>query len=62
MQRIGYHLFHSVGSDDVFDLFYDKLEYFHKFYISNLLIYSAISIDSNLDLKESVSISDHVDY
>ena len=62
MQRIGYHIFSSNGADDVFESFYDKLEDFHKLYVNKLLIYSAISIDSNLKVSESVRISDNIDY
>jgi hypothetical protein len=62
MQRIGYHIFASNCADDVFESFYDKLEDFHKLYVNKLLIYSAISIDSNLKVSESVKISDHIDY
>lgn len=62
MQRIGYHIFSSDGTDDVFESFYDKLEEFHKLYVDKLLIYSAISIGANLEVSESVRISDDVDY
>lgn len=62
MQRIGYHIFLSDGTDDVFESFYDKLEEFHKLYVNKLLIYSAISINTNLEVSESVRISDDVDY
>ena len=62
MQKIGYHIFLAQGYDDVFDLFYDKLQDFHRVHVGELLIYSAISIEKDLSVKENVKISDNIDY
>lgn len=62
MQRVGQHIFISENTDEVFDLFFDKLSLFHSFYVGDLLIYSLINVNSDLNLSEEVEISEEFDY
>ena len=59
-KQVGYHIFRSAPFDEVFSLFFKKIEDFHQLYVDDLIIYGLINM-GKIDISNGMEINPSLD-